>query len=83
MARDFVSEGFICSSGGAIHLCCIISDPEQDVAQWWPMYSVKRISEDLDVDQPVILEACMLISMSGCDLIQTKNLKNTRNRLAK
>ena len=79
--REFVTEGFISCSNGTMNMC-VVCEPEQDVVSWWPTYPVKQIKDDTDIDQPVTLEACMLVSMAKCDMIQTKNLKNMRRRIA-
>ena len=57
---------------------------ELDVASWFPMYTVKRFDDDaVALDQPLTIDGCMLMGMSTCDLVHTKNLKNTRSRLCR
>jgi len=48
------------------------------------MCAVKRFDDDaVALDQPLTIDGCMLMGMSTCDLVHTKNLKNTRSRLCR
>ena len=85
LKREFVIEGFItfCCNQGLLHLCCVIDEDEEvNVKSWFPNCQVEHFDDaNTELDQPTSLEGCMLISMHNSDLIQTKNLKNTRMRL--
>ena len=84
MRKPFVAEAFVTySRRRQLQMCCLIhKDEEVNVRNWFPTYSVEEIDDDImELDQSASIEACMLIGLSGCDLIQTKNLKNTRLRL--
>ena len=85
LEREFVIEGFItfCCNQGLLHLYCVIDEDEEvNVKSWFPNCQVEHFDDaNIELDQPTSLEGCMLISMHNSDLIQTKNLKNTRMRL--
>ncbi|CAB9500263.1 expressed unknown protein [Seminavis robusta] len=85
MKREFVTEAFVAYHHRHRYLqfCCLIhEDEEVNVRSWFPNYTVQEFDDDnIELDQPVTIQSCMLISMSNCDLIQTKNLKNTRLRI--
>lgn len=87
MAKDFVAEAFTVynHTQGTMQMCFLISEGKEIDVQtdWFPLYAVNYFDDNSGaLDQPLSLEGCMLISMSGCDLIHTKNLRNTRSRIA-
>ena len=70
---------------GYLQLCCLIDEDEEvnNASHWFPNYTVQEFDDDIaELDQPLSIEGCMLISMSNSDLIHTKNLKNTRSFFA-
>ena len=86
MRREFVTEAFVVYDHKQSHLqlCCLIDEDEEvnNASHWFPNYTVQEFDDDIvELDQPLSMEGCMLISMSNSDLIHTKNLKNTRSRL--
>jgi hypothetical protein len=85
LARSWVAEGFISFGDGLIQLCVIIDEDEEiDVGGWFPTYVTNRFDDTVPgLDQPIGIHACMMLAMSSCDIIHSKNLKNTRSRLAK
>ena len=59
---------------------------EVNVKPWFPYFTVQEFDDEFDadtaaLDQPLSMEVCMLICLPSCDLMHTKNLKNTRSRL--
>ena len=80
-----MTEAFVAYIHGRnlIQLCCLIHrDEEVKLRTWFPSYTVDEFDDNpTELDQPLTLEGCMLISLSSCDLVHTKNLKNTRSRL--
>jgi len=84
MAKDFVTEAFAtyCHRNGGLLQLCFLLNEDVDVAKWFPIYSVEYCEWEGKCDQPVTIDGCMLLGMSTCDLIHTKNLKNMRSRLA-
>ena len=89
MAEDFVDEAFTVynHSRGVLQLCFLLDaeDGEEfDSRLWFPMYNVKQYDDwHSKLDQKLAMDACMLMAMANCDLIQTKNLKNTRSHLCR
>ena len=86
MRREFVTEAFVVYDHRRSHLqlCCLIDEDEEvnNASHWFPHYTVHEFDDDIvELDQPLSIEGCMLISMSNSDLIHTKNLKNTRSHL--
>ena len=85
MSEEFVSEAFVIYSHAQtmIQLCFqAIGDDELDVASWFPTYNVVNYNY-FKLDQPLTIEGCMLMGMTMCDLVHTKNLSNTRGRLGR
>ena len=67
-----------------LQLYCLIDEDEEvnNASHWFPHYTLQEFDDDIvELDQPLSIEGCMLISISSSDLIHTKNLKNTRSRL--
>jgi hypothetical protein len=85
MSRSFVDEAFIIyGQGGGLLQACLIMNEEVDVASWFPTYTATHFDDgDSALDQPLNIEACLLMGMSSSDLVHTKNLANTRSRLCK
>ena len=85
MQREFVTEAFtvFSQSSKRMQMCSLIhEDEEVDVKSWFSKYVVDYFDDRAaELDQPLTIEACMLLSMSEADLIHTKNLRNTRSRL--
>ena len=83
MRKPFVAEAFVTyNKRRQLQMCCQIhEDEEVNVRSWFPNYSVEEIDDFMELDQSVSIEGCLLIGLSDCELIQTKNLKNTRLRL--
>ena len=87
MRREFVTEAFVVYDHKQSHLqlCCLINKDEEvnSASHWFPNnYIIQEFDDDIaELDQPLSIESCMLISITNSDLIHTKNLKNTRSRL--
>ena len=87
MQREFVTEAFVVydHKRGYLQLCCLINEDEEvnSASHWFPNnYNIQEFDDDIaELDQPLSIESCMLISIANSDLIHTKNLKNTRSCL--
>lgn len=85
MGNDFVNEAFIVynHSQRIMQMCALIHDDEEvDVKTWFPLYAVNHCDDwSSTLDQPLAVDGLMMMGMAECDLVQCKNLENTRNRL--
>jgi hypothetical protein len=87
MKRPFVSEAFVVYSHSRRSLqLCLVLDPDEeiDIQSWFPSFTVHYFDDDdTSLDQPLTIDACMLMSMSSSELVHTKNLSSMRSRLCK
>ena len=86
LQKKFITEGFLAYSHrqSLIQLCFLIDEDENSIhpKTWFPSHNIREFDDDcIELDQAISLESCMLISLSSCDIVHTKNLKNTKMRL--
>ena len=81
MGQEFVTEGFIVynTTLDCMQVCAIAGE-DLDTKSWFPFYDVNHYSCK-GLDQPLSLEAIMMLGIKDCDMLHTKNLENTRRRL--
>jgi hypothetical protein len=84
LARPFIREGFISFGDGLLQLCVIIDEDEEvDLSGWFPGFTANQFNDTVpELDQPIGIHACLLVALTSSGMIHTKNLKNTRSRLA-
>ena len=72
--EDFVTEAFVVfnHSGRTMQLCFLVNeDDKADVRQWFPGHVVNHYDDNSsELDQPLSIEACMLIAVSNCQLFR-------------
>lgn len=86
MKEEFVDEAFVSynHTHGLMQLCLLVHEDEEiDIKHWFPMHAVAHYEDKIELDQPLTIEACMLMGLTNSDLVHTKNLENTRSRLCR
>lgn len=85
MQHESVTEAFVACDHrrNLLQLCCLMhEDEEVNMKSWFPSYAIQEFDNDtVELDQPLSIEGCVLISTSNSSLVHAKNLANTRLRL--